>query len=266
MIVLKKGQKDQLMTFIPGIRITMADWKLVEFRLSEEAIAQGYPISSAIEQIYQLFKEKDGVIYTCNDHELLILVRVGAKTTYQAVAKEVTDTLPENTCEVFVHSTDKEFGLQKLEFVLITSPLANKKRTVYIENPANFTERKAREDIVVCVADDDMFIRKMVLKALEGLCGKAIEIDNGADVIEKYHATNPDVLFLDIHMPGMDGKKALHEILERDPHAYIVMLSSDTATDQVVSCLQDGAKGFIEKPASKEKLEEYIQKCPSVAA
>ncbi|PCI01233.1 MAG: hypothetical protein COB76_01850 [Alphaproteobacteria bacterium] len=52
--------------------------------------------------------------------------------------------------------------------------------------------------------------------------------------------------------------------MEIDPKAYVVMLSADAAQDRIVTCMKNGAKGFIAKPFRGEKLYDYIRKCPTI--
>ncbi len=72
----------------------------------------------------------------------------------------------------------------------------------------------------------------------------------------------PHVVFLDIHLPDRNGKEVLDKIKLIDPESYVVMLSADSIADNVISTKSKGSVGFIKKPFSKEKLIQYIEKCP----
>ena len=65
-------------------------------------------------------------------------------------------------------------------------------------------------------------------------------------------------------MPGKSGIDILEEILMFDQTAFIVMLSADTAKDNVLETRKLGAKGFVAKPFTKEKLVDMLQKCPTM--
>ncbi len=107
------------------------------------------------------------------------------------------------------------------------------------------------------VADDDLFMREQVKIAFEGIA-KIIEAEDGEQVLGLYKKYNPSVLLLDIHMPKKNGKVVLHEVLEYDPGAHIIMLSADSKSKNVHETSMHGAKGFITKPFTKAVLFKYI--------
>ena len=87
---------------------------------------------------------------------------------------------------------------------------------------------------------------------------------DGEEAIEAYIKNAPDIVFLDIHLPGLSGHdvlKALHAI---DPEAFIVMLSADTVKENIVEATQHGARKFLKKPFTKERLIETVRNSPYV--
>lgn len=74
----------------------------------------------------------------------------------------------------------------------------------------------------------------------------------------------PDIVFLDIHLPDMDGRELLKQIREFDGDAYVVMLSGDSLPRNVIETKKAGAAGFITKPFNKEKVMHYISHCPTI--
>ncbi len=124
-------------------------------------------------------------------------------------------------------------------------------------------ERELRNENIVLLADDDLFMRLMVKKGL-GDEFQIIELADGADVVARYQEQKPDIVFLDIHLPKKNGLDVLKEIMEFDQNAYVVMLSADSTHEKVHNCRQLGAKGFITKPFTKDKLHEYLMRCPTI--
>jgi CheY-like chemotaxis protein len=118
---------------------------------------------------------------------------------------------------------------------------------------------------VVMVVDDDELARTVIKAAYtyDPSC-RVVECDNGNDVEKLYQENFPDVLFLDIHLPGLDGLSLLSRILKCDPEAYIVLISADSIGDNVTKGIALGAKGFITKPVSKKHLLEYYNRCSTV--
>ena len=84
------------------------------------------------------------------------------------------------------------------------------------------------------------------------------------NVLKFYHEHNPDILFLDIHMPGRTGLDLINEILEIDPDAYIIILSADSSADNVVKAINKGAIGFLSKPPAKDRMQQYINQCITI--
>lgn len=108
-----------------------------------------------------------------------------------------------------------------------------------------------------------MFIRFLVKKWLGGEA-KIVECANGKDVVELYKSAKPNIVFLDIHLPGKSGKDALRELMRLDPTAFVIMLSADSNKDNVLYSIKTGAKAFITKPFTRETLFKYFNMCPTV--
>jgi len=113
----------------------------------------------------------------------------------------------------------------------------------------------------VLAVDDSLLMRKQVERLLKGrddyeLAGTAC---NGEEAVAKFKELAPDVVLLDIVMPKKSGKDALREILEHDPKARVIMVSS-LGTDEAVSeCLEVGALRFIQKPFTQELLLQGLR-------
>ena len=123
--------------------------------------------------------------------------------------------------------------------------------------------RGSNKKNLVMIADDDMFVRKVVSAALHGLCD-IVEVTDGAQVVDTYLARNPDMLFLDIHLPNVLGMDLIHNLLHKDKGAFIVMLSADSSEQNVRNSRLRGAKGFVTKPFTKDRILHYFNKCPTI--
>lgn len=113
------------------------------------------------------------------------------------------------------------------------------------------------------IADDNMFIRFLVKKWL-GTEATIVETGSGMEVIEAYLKHRPDILFLDIHLPGRSGKEILSELMNDEPDAFVVMLSADSNKENVIHSVRVGAKAFITKPFTRETLLKYYNMCPTI--
>lgn len=113
----------------------------------------------------------------------------------------------------------------------------------------------------IMVVDDSRVVYAGMKKMLEG---SEIEIScfcrSGEEALEKYESVKPDVVTMDIVMPGIDGLETSRELLKRWPDAKILIVSS-LAYDDTIKCANEiGAKGFLFKPFDKECLLENLEK------
>jgi two-component system chemotaxis response regulator CheY len=83
---------------------------------------------------------------------------------------------------------------------------------------------------------------------------------SGEEALEKYGELQPDVVTMDIVMPGIDGLETCQKLLEQWPDARVVMVSSLAYDDTMDTAAANGAKGFLFKPFTKETLVESIEK------
>lgn len=113
----------------------------------------------------------------------------------------------------------------------------------------------------VLLVEDDPVTCWMVRNSLQSECEFATA-QNGNKALSFYVSYQPDVVFLDINLPDLDGVSVLEWIMKHDPGAYIVMFSSEGQLDTMVSTLEGGAQGFISKPFRKDQLVHYLNSCP----
>jgi two-component system chemotaxis response regulator CheY len=117
-------------------------------------------------------------------------------------------------------------------------------------------KRKTRKGTHILLVEDEPFTLKLIEGILEG--NTIIKATNGPDAVESYMLNAPDIVFLDINLPGIDGHKVLEHIFSFDPDCYVVMLSGNTLMKDVSYALSKGAQGFVVKPFPKEKLLNYV--------
>ena len=112
----------------------------------------------------------------------------------------------------------------------------------------------------VLIVDDAMFMRAMIRDILvnSGRYEVAGEASNGEESLAQYRALQPDLVTMDIVMPQMEGIEACREILKHDPKARIVMCSALGQEALVIESIAAGAKDFIVKPFSAEKVLKVI--------
>lgn len=113
----------------------------------------------------------------------------------------------------------------------------------------------------IMLVDDAAFMRMMVKDALtKAGYTDLIEAQDGAEAVEKFNAENPDLVFMDITMPNMDGLEALKAIKGAHPNANIVMCSAMGQEAMVIEAIKSGAKDFIVKPFKPDRILATAEK------
>ena len=106
----------------------------------------------------------------------------------------------------------------------------------------------------ILIVDDE----ETILQSLEGILTdegfEVIRAESGLVALEKIEEVMPDLVLLDIWMPGMDGIETLVKIKETYPHLQVVMMSGHGTIETAVKATKLGAYDFIEKPLSLEKV------------
>jgi DNA-binding NarL/FixJ family response regulator len=111
----------------------------------------------------------------------------------------------------------------------------------------------------VIIADDDPFARRSVRDALQDAGVVVIaEASNGTEAVELGLHYQPDVVLMDVVMPGMDGITATRKLRERAPSVKVLMLSADGNDDVALLCLRSGAVGFVAKSIDLSSLTRVV--------
>lgn len=113
----------------------------------------------------------------------------------------------------------------------------------------------------VLIVDDSKFSRAVLAESLtQGGCEVVGEADSIKTLIEVYQSSKPDIVTMDIAMPGADGFECSKEILKHDRNAKIILVSSMMDDESVADAKRIGIKGYIQKPVEDEHLLEIINK------
>lgn len=115
-------------------------------------------------------------------------------------------------------------------------------------------------DKKIMVVDDSRIAQ---LQLQEILAGSEYEVaaccENGEDALKKYDEIHPDLVTMDIVMPGMDGLEAAKLLLQAHPEARVLMVSSLAYDDTINEAKQIGAKGFVYKPFEREQILQAVE-------
>ena len=106
---------------------------------------------------------------------------------------------------------------------------------------------------IVLIVEDDSTIREMVCMILESSGYAAESACDGLEGLERFLATRPDLVILDVRMPRMDGWQTLEEIRRRSD-CPVVMLTAFGSTSDLVRGLKAGADDYLRKPFGADEL------------
>ena len=106
----------------------------------------------------------------------------------------------------------------------------------------------------VLIVDDE----SSIIDSLEGILSddgfEVMHAYNGYEALKKIEAESPDIVLLDIWMPGMDGIDTLKEIKKMSPNLPVVMITGHGSIESAVDATKSGAFDFLEKPLSIDKV------------
>ncbi len=127
------------------------------------------------------------------------------------------------------------------------------------------TEQKLKENEnniqkTVLVVDDEQQILNVTSSIIEKLGYQVTTAYDGFDAVKKYEKIKPDLVLMDINMPGMDGTATFFKIREINPHANIVLMSAFGLIPSVKDAFNCGLKDFAEKPLQIKALRGFLDK------
>jgi DNA-binding NarL/FixJ family response regulator len=113
----------------------------------------------------------------------------------------------------------------------------------------------------VLIADDHQLIVDGIKRALEAADGFEIvgEVSSGSQVLPMVGRTNPDLVLLDLRMPGSDGLTCLAQIRKRHPTVKVVVLSVSTDEKVIQTVLQRGAAAYVVKSVNPVDLPSVLR-------
>jgi DNA-binding NarL/FixJ family response regulator len=113
----------------------------------------------------------------------------------------------------------------------------------------------------VLLVDDHKLMRDGVKTILERVADFKVmaEAENGTDAVQACKKLRPDIVLMDIGLPGMNGIEATEEILRHCPGTRVVILSMYDDENSVVSAIRSGARAFVLKKASSNDLLDALR-------
>ena len=109
------------------------------------------------------------------------------------------------------------------------------------------------------IVDDEIEICDFLKSFFEDRDFRVAVANNGTQALEQMDSFHPEVVLLDIQMPGMDGLQTLKKIKEMHPKVKVIMVTAVETQEKIEEAMRLGADNYITKPLSLEYLEKDVQ-------
>jgi DNA-binding NarL/FixJ family response regulator len=119
--------------------------------------------------------------------------------------------------------------------------------------------------IRVLIVDDHPLMRKGLTDILQDVEGIEVvgAVEEGAAAVALAYAVKPDIVLMDISMPGMDGIEATEKLMEMDLDVRVVMLTSYSEREKITQALAAGAVSYLTKDSPPEAVIRAIRSAAS---
>ncbi|MEX1311818.1 MAG: response regulator [Candidatus Sulfomarinibacteraceae bacterium] len=112
----------------------------------------------------------------------------------------------------------------------------------------------------VMTVDDSAAILTIIAAYLEDSEFDVVASErDGRRAVQRFQEIRPDIVLLDLIMPGQSGVETLGQILQIDPKACVVMISSLGTEDAIHECLSTGATSFLQKPFTRDDFIAFMR-------
>jgi len=118
----------------------------------------------------------------------------------------------------------------------------------------------------ILVVDDEPSMRKYLQTTLELDSYEVSTAASGEEALEKVQQKAPDVVLLDLVLPGWDGLETLRRLRQDSPLSKVVMISCVRDTRKVAQAMRLGAQDYLSKPIQKEEMDEVLRFCLQYSA
>ncbi|MFQ5655589.1 MAG: response regulator, partial [Planctomycetota bacterium] len=118
----------------------------------------------------------------------------------------------------------------------------------------------ARQAATVLIIDDDAAHRTMLSSTLRSRVASLLTAPSAEDGLKRLESAQPDLILLDMRMPGMGGLGFLRSLRESSCQIPVVVLTAFAAVEQAVEAMRLGAADYLEKPIDLALLEDLLRR------
>jgi nitrogen regulation protein NR(I) len=117
----------------------------------------------------------------------------------------------------------------------------------------------------ILIVDDDQSMRYSLNRMLEGQGLQLSLAKNGPEALERFEQDHPDLVVMDIKMPGRSGLEVLREIKEKDPKALVILMTAFGTTETAIEAMKFGAFDYILKPFDIPQMRGLVERALEVS-
>ena len=229
----------------------------------------------------------DSQLFWCEDGDIFILCQRLSPKAWRHFALALGPLFPPQPLEqlVTLHELPQQRGqlLQVLDYKLerrhqahqaqtqaAQAAAAEQRRAALLKVPTDNSQtatllatRAKHTKPLVMVIEDDLFTLRLVETALKSHYDVIAQADASV-ALSMYLHKAPHMVFLDINLPDVSGHELLEKIVALDPEAYVVMLSGNSDRVNIMRAMGAGARGFLGKPFTRDRLIQTVTKCPTL--
>lgn len=284
MKTITRGVEHHFLTFMEKLKANPNGWIACTFSFSrkidhEDLMARRAFITRELETLREESKMfldsiRDKVaqlpnayVYHFVDNDIIVLCcpkTENEQREVRQILEEIAGKLPKSFCDYGFLT--KELPL--FQKIAETKMLNAKRMQAYAalgeENQLESIplRRKRRDDPIVLVVEDDRFTASYIQNFLREF--DVVIARNGEEAILLYIEHAPDAVFMDLHLPGINGDQTLQAIKAADEEAFVVMLSVDTAQASIMNASEHGAVSYLKKPFSRERILNTLRLSPFI--
>ena len=248
MLLASQNKKSEFESLSPSIAGSIAEWQIVTARLPNGTPADMEALS---QKLMTLYADKEGMVFSFPDKVVMLqhILATGDSGSFKA---DLEQKLPGRGYGFIIRQMTESVLKQVEENFVAHEEVAD----------SLYRRRAARAENVVLVIDDDFFYRSLLRKECEAVA-TVHQSEDGKDAVKIYTEINPDIVFLDIHLPSTPGLAILEQLTNADFDAFVIMLSADTSRHNVLQAVKKGAAGIMKKPPESGKLLRIFRTCPT---
>src|SRR6266568_2051230 len=117
-----------------------------------------------------------------------------------------------------------------------------------------------KADYQILIVDDDESIRTLLAAVLAREGFQTVTARDGKEGLSLFRATSPDIVLMDIRMPGMSGIEAMRSMLELRPGAAVILMTAYADLDTAVQAIKSGVFDFIIKPFDLAEISLLVNR------